>query len=103
MGFFVSKDYSSKSTVLSTIHIPNFNVSISTFFEVGSIDELVDVLSNAQLLENQSIEGKAQPSMATRGYVEVCNGDNKCQEELGEKFPKFGFIAHEFDTVAGTC
>jgi len=60
---------------------------------VGSIDEFVDVLSNAQLLEEQLIQGEGDtPSLATRGGIEVCTDGDACQKKFGEKFPKFGML-----------
>jgi len=68
---------------------------------VGSIDEFVDVLSNAQLLEEQLIQGEGDtPSLATRGGIEVCTDGDACQKKFGEKFPKFGMYVHEYDTIA---
>lgn len=66
---------------------------------MGSIEELVDVFSNANLFEELP---KGFPSVVERGYVPVCNGGEECREEFGDTFPNYGITVLEFDTQAGT-
>ena len=69
---------------------------------MGTIEEFMTVLSDAQLLDEQVVYngGLPLPSTATRGRDSVCEDGDKCREEFGEKFPK-GLQVDEFDSIAG--
>jgi len=66
---------------------------------VGSIDELLTVFYDAELLDPKLLP-TFDESFAQRNFKQICEGKT-CIDKFDNTFPQFGLQVYEFDTQAG--